>query len=418
MREKGVNRMSQHTNKTSQKGTALPLWAVVLIPVIGLVVTAALFLVADPMATFQRDLPPIEELSIQRIKVEGDGFHVVVYNDGPQPVTISQVLVDDAYWQFGAEPSATIPRLGKADIHVPYPWVEYEAHEVTLVTPAGATFSEEVPLATPLPGFGWGQFGAYGLIGFFVGVVPVALGMLWFPALRRLDRRWLESVLALTVGLLVFLLLDTFLEALELAREIPDFFQGIPLAVFVGLLTWFLLMAVESRQGGEGVGAGGRSGLYLAGLIALGIGLHNMGEGLAIGAAFATGEAALGSFLVIGFMLHNVTEGIGIAAPLLPSGSGQEKEGTVPGWTSFLWLTLLAGVPASIGAWIGGFAFSPVLATVFFGVGMGAIWQVIVDVAQLMLDRARRQDRSLFTWPNLAGFTIGILVMYLTAFLT
>lgn len=406
--------MTQDQNTTSAGNARLPLWAAVVLPILALALTVGLFLISNPMAVFRGNLPPLEDLSIQRVKVVQGGFEVTVYNDAPQPVTVSQVLVDDAYWNFTAEPSATIPRLGKATLHIPYPWVENEAHFITLITPAGATFEAEVPLATPLPGFGWRQFTAYGLIGVFVGVVPVILGMLWFPALQQLDRRWLESVLALTVGLLVFLLMDTFLEALELAREIPDFFQGIPLAIFVALLTWFLLLAVGSQRGRDRSSAGGQSGLYLAALIALGIGLHNMGEGLAIGAAFATGEAALGSFLVIGFMLHNVTEGIGISAPLLSGGDDTQA----PRLMTFLWLALLAGVPASIGAWIGGFAFSPILATVFFGIGLGAIWQVIVEVVQLMADRVRRRDGSLFTWPNLAGFTLGVLVMYLTAFLT
>jgi len=408
--------MSETTQTNTQQGNRLPLWAAITLPLLALLVTALLFAVADPIAVFRRDQPPIEELSIQRIKVREDGFHVIVYNDAPNPVTISQVLVDDAYWTFEAQPTNTIPQLGKARIHIPYPWVEFEAHEVTLVTPAGATISEVVSLATPLPGFGWRQFNAYGIIGIFVGVIPVALGVLWFPALKKLDRKWLEAVLALTVGLLVFLLLDTFLEAVELARDIPNFFQGIPLALFAALLTWFVLLAIGSRQDKEKSSSAGHAGLNLAGLIALGIGFHNLGEGLAIGAAFATGEAALGSFLVIGFMLHNITEGIGIAAPLLPAGSGEE--GSTPGILTFVWLVMLAGVPASIGAWIGGFAFSPILATVFFGIGIGAIWQVIVDVSQLMIDRARRRDTTLFSWTNLLGFSLGILVMYLTGFLT
>jgi zinc transporter ZupT len=98
-------------------------------------------------------------------------------------------------------------------------------------------------------------------------------------------------------------------------------------------------------------------------LIALGIGLHNLGEGLAIGAAFAVGAGALGSFLVVGFTLHNITEGIGIVAPLIPARkTSAEMEETAPepspAWTHFAGLALLAGAPAVAGAWIGGFAFS------------------------------------------------------------
>lgn len=413
---KGGNNMAQNMVENHEDpGLHLPIWAAVSLPILALVATLVLFLVTNPMAVFQEDLPPVEDLSIQRVEVVRGGFKVTVFNDSPNPVTVSQVLVDEAYWKFRAQPSATLPRLGKATLHIPYPWVEYEAHVITLITPAGMTFEAEVPLATPLPGVGWRQFTAYGLIGVFVGIVPVVLGMLWFPALQQLNQEWLDAVLALTVGLLVFLLLDTFLEALELARELPQFIQGIPMAIFSGLLTWLLLLAVGSRSG-SGRSSADNSGLYLAGMIALGIGLHNMGEGLAIGAAFATGEAALGSFLVIGFMLHNITEGIGISAPLLSARGDKGRKS--PRLLTFLWLALLAGAPASLGAWVGGFAFSPMLATVFFGVGMGAIWQVIVEVVQLMKSRAERREVPLFTWANLAGFSLGILVMYLTAFLT
>ncbi|MDZ7844977.1 MAG: hypothetical protein U5K99_09275 [Anaerolineales bacterium] len=401
---------------TTIKKSGLSLGLKIALPVLALILTLALFVFTDPTAVFQRGLPPVEDLTITRVEVVEGGFRVQVYNDGPDPVEIAQVLVDEAYWQFTVNPDAVVPPLGSREVFIPYPWVRYEAHVVTLLTPAGMTFSAEVPLAAPLPGFGWNQFWAYGLIGVFVGVVPVILGMLWFPALRQLDRRWLEAVLALTLGLLVFLLLDTFLEALELAREIPEFFQGVPLAVLTGMLTWLLLEAVGSGSGKNA--SGERSGLYLAGLIALGIGIHNMGEGLVIGAAFAAGESALGTFLVVGFMLHNITEGVGIAAPLLPADGEEGGARGVPGVLTFLWLALLAGAPASIGAWIGGFAFSPVLATLFFGVGLGAIWQVILAVGGLLVRRAEQRESPVFSWPNLAGFTLGVLVMYLTGFLT
>lgn len=406
---------SKESRKT--QNTGLPVSLTFLLPAIALILAVSVFLIGDPLSYFTSNQPPVEELSIQRLEVLQDGFRISVYNDGLEPVSISQVLVDDAYWSFEIQPQGAIPRLRKADILIPYPWVYAEAHEITLLTPTGATFKTEVAFSRQLPEFGWRQFGIYGLIGVLVGVIPVGLGMLWFPALRRLDRSWLEAILALTVGLLVFLLVDTFLEALELAREIPGFFQGIPLTVLAGLLTWFLLQTVRSTRS-QNRSKNQESGLYLAGMIAFGIGLHNLGEGLAIGAAFATGEAALGSFLVMGFMIHNITEGIGIAAPLLPSGKKDGSERAAPAFSTFIWLTLLAGFPASLGAWLGGFAFSPILATLFLGIGLGAIWQVILEVTQLIQRRTHARQSQLFSWPNLAGFSAGVLIMYLTAFLT
>jgi zinc transporter ZupT len=391
----------------------VPTWILGLLPLVALGLMLSIFAFGNPLALFTADLPPIEALTFEQIKVTPGGFEATLINGGPDPVTIAQVFVDEAYWTYTIEPGNTIPRLGRATLQVPYPWVEAEPHEIVVITDTGATFAGEVALATLTPEPGLAEFGAYGLLGVYVGIIPVALGMMWFPAMKRMGRRWLGAILALTEGLLVFLLIDTVLEAFEVSAALPGVFQGIPLVLFAALLTWLLLLAVgtNSRQGG---GRRASRGLTIAGMIALGIGLHNLGEGLAIGAAFSLGEAALGSFLVIGFTLHNITEGIGIAAPLLP---GKGSSGETPRLGSFVLLTLLAGAPAILGAWLGGFAFSPFLATLFLGIGAGAIWQVIVEVGGLLQRYAEAEELPLVSWLNLAGFLAGITVMYLTAFL-
>ena len=192
-------------------------------------------------------------------------------------------------------------------------------------------------MATLSPTPGLREFTGYGLLGIYVGVIPVSLGLLWYPAMKRMKRKWLGFLLALTVGLLVFLLIDTFLEILDVSASLPGAFQGIPLAIFAALLTWLAIMAVSARQSRRNQAGGSirEKGAFLATLIALSIGLHNFGEGLAVGAAFALGEAALGSFLVVGFILHNITEGIGIAAPLVPNKTGEEVKSsylTIPAY--------------------------------------------------------------------------------------
>ena len=390
---------------------ALPLWATALLPLAALGLMLSLFVFGDPLAAFKANLPPIESLTVQRVRVTADGFELTVVNGGPDAVTVSQVTVDDAYWTFTASPSATIPRLGQAVIRLTYPYVVGEPNAIRLVSSTGLTFDAEVPLAVETPTLDWSQFLRYGLVGLYVGIVPVALGLLWYPAMRRLGRRGLGVVLALTIGLLVFLLIDTLLEGLDVAAQLPAVFQGVSLLLFAALLTWLILLAVASRRGDAPGGA--PRGLYLSGLIALGIGLHNLGEGMAIGAAFALGEAALGSFLVLGFTLHNITEGVGIAAPLT---SGEASE-SAPRLRSFVGLALLAGAPAILGTWIGGFAFSPILAALFLGIGAGAIWQVIVEVGRLLQSYARRDGTSLTSWPNVLGFTLGLAIMFVTALL-
>lgn len=394
--------------RTDDQPGGLPLWLSGLLPLIALALLLSVFALGDPLALLRADLPPIEELTFERVRVVEDGFVATVVNGGPDPVKVSQVLVDDAYWAFEMEPDQTIAPLERAKIFIPYPWVATEAHFIKLITETGLTFEGEVELAVRSPVPGLRQFVAYGLVGVYVGVFPVALGMLWYPAMRKMGRRWLGAILALTEGLLVFLLIDTFLEGLEVSGQLPGVFQGVALVLFAALITWFALMAIGGQRGP-------RRGVALATLIAASIGLHNLGEGLAIGAAFALGEAALGSFLVIGFTLHNITEGVGIAAPLLPDlDTGAESR---PSWLTFAGLALLAGMPAVIGSWIGGFAFSPLLAALFLGIGAGAIWQVIVDVGRLLGSYAEREGSPLFSWLNLAAFLVGLAIMYLTAFL-
>ena len=406
--------------KTKIGSSRFPAWMTGLIPLLAIGLMLWLFNVVNPLAMFTNNLPPIETLSFDRIRVVEDGFEVSVMNSGPHPFRIAQVMVDDAFWQFNVEPSGELPRFGKATIHIPYQWIETEPHTILLVTNTGITFERVIPVATLTPQPGLRQFMGYGLLGIYVGVLPVILGLMWYPAMKRMGRKWLGFILALTIGLLVFLLVDTFLEVLEVGAELPAAFQGIPLALFAALITWLAIMAVSAMQTrrNEASGSVRAKGTFLATLIALSIGLHNFGEGLAVGAAFALGEAALGSFLVIGFILHNITEGIGIAAPLVPNRRSEEDpERTPPSLLTFAGLALLAGFPAVLGTWIGGFAFSPLLGTIFLGIGLGAIWQVIVEVTALLRRYAERDNTSWVSYLNLAGFLLGLSIMYLTAFL-
>jgi zinc transporter ZupT len=141
-------------------------------------------------------------------------------------------------------------------------------------------------------------------------------------------------------------------------------------------------------------------------MVAIGIGLHNLGEGLAIGSSFAIGELALGSFLILGFMVHNVTEGLGIAAPMAEGGRVSLRRLAA--------LALVAGAPAILGAWIGGFLVNDVLAVLFFAVAVGAALQVVIEVGRYV---AKRTPGGLTGGHVVGGFLAGVLVMYLTGLL-
>ncbi len=389
-------------------------WAAWLLPLSGLLALgAALISIRLPQA-LQSDLPAEEIVSLQQIEARPDGLRAFVVNAGPQSVTIAQVMVDDAFWSFQMDPGTTVPRLGRAVLSIPYPWVHGEPHRLVVLTSTGLTFEGELPVAVPTPPPGVSQLLAYALVGGFVGVVPVGLGLLFYPAMRRMGRQRLNAILALTVGMLVFLLIDTSQEALEIAGALPEVFQGQAVVLLIALLSWLAIGAIGNlrREAGSSI----PTGEHVAWLLAAGIGLHNLGEGMAIGAAFALGEAALGSFLILGFTLHNITEGIGIAAPLTP-GRKDLPEGYRPRRITFVGLTLVAGVPAVFGAWIGGFAYNPLAAAAALGVGMGAIWQVILEVGRLLRDDAARHEETVLSGSNVLGFVLGAGIMYTTALL-
>lgn len=367
---------------------------------IALLVLAIWWIAAlDPLRSFNNGAPPVEAITFERVVLGDTGISVQVRAGGSEAMRIAQVQVDDAYWTFTQEPPGPLPRSADAWIRVPYPWVIGEAHIIRLVTNTGATFEHEIPVAVPTPVVAPNQLLSQAIVGAIVGILPVAIGLLFYPALRGLGQSGMSFLLALTVGLLAFLLIDMTNEALELAAEAAPLFQGPAMVLLSGLATFLILMAVGRRSGRP-------EGLALAFYIALGIGLHNFGEGLAIGAAFAAGSAGLGTFLVLGFAIHNVTEGIGIAAPIVKA--------KPPLW-SFAALTLVAGAPAVFGMWLGSLSYGAQWSALALGVGAGAILQVVVEVGGYLVRSRSDQARPWLSPPILGGFLIGIAFMYVTA---
>jgi zinc transporter, ZIP family len=395
---------------TTPRGGRVPIWVAAGAPLVIVVVLVAVFLVFNPIAGL-REVPPVEAVAVERTVFEPDLVKLQLRNDGPDPVTIAQVLVNDAYWNYSIS-DERLGRLETATLTIPYPWEDGLPLEIALVTSTGLTIGHEVEAATLTPGLDARTLGVYALLGLYVGVIPVAVGLLWFPALRRASKRWLGFFLAFTVGLLVFLLADTVVEGIELAGETAAVLDGLMLFVIgaLGALLglFFFERLLERRRAGEEVPASGSwlGGLILAYLIATGIGLHNLGEGLAIGSALAVGEVALGTFLVLGFMLHNTTEGLAIVAPI---GSAEKR----PALWHFLALGAVAGAPTILGAWFGGFAFLPALASLLFGVAAGAIAQVVWAIA-----RSMPKGGELTSGAGVLGFMAGLVFMYVTGLLT
>jgi zinc transporter, ZIP family len=381
----------------------MPLWFKGLAPLVLLAGLVFLFLRVGPVGVFRATFPPVEELTLERIRLPEPGvMEVSVVNGGPEAVTIAQIMVDDANWVHTVDGNRRVERLERRTVRIPYPWVEGEPLTVAVVTNTGLTFSTEIAVATQSPPVDARYLGTFALLGVYAGVIPVFIGLLWLPFVRSIERRWIDFFLSLTIGLLVFLGVDALEEALATSAFVPGAYQGTALVVF-GLLGTPLVIgalgAWRARARGE------RSPLWVAALIAFGIGLHNLGEGLAIGTSYATGEIALGTFLVIGFLLHNTTEGLGIVTPL-----ADER----PRLRTLLSLGALAGVPTVIGAWIGGFTYSPIWTTLFFAIGAGAIVLVVYELWRLF---AKRSPAGLLAPLNAAGVLLGMLIMYATGLL-
>jgi zinc transporter ZupT len=381
----------------------VPLWLKGVGPLVLLAILVGVFLRVGPAGVFRQAFPPVEELTVERIRLPHHGImEVQVVNGGPEPVTVAQVMVDDANWVHRVNGSRTLDRLESRTITIPYPWVEGEPHTVALVTSTGLTFTGEVAVASQSPQVNARYLTTFALLGIYAGVIPVFIGLLWLPFVRAVDRKWIDFFLSLTIGLLIFLGVSSLVESTETAALVPAAFQGQAL-VLLGVFGTPLVLAAVGRWRASGKRE--RSPLYVAGLIALGIGLHNLGEGLAIGASYATGEIALGTFLVIGFLLHNTTEGLGIVTPL-----AHER----PRLGSLVLLGALAGLPTIIGAWIGGFTYSPAWTTLFLAVGAGAIAQVVYELWRLF---GRRNQAGLSAPLNAAGLLAGMLIMYCTGLL-
>ena len=385
------------------------LWA--LLPILLLVGVVSLFAAAGSSITdlVGSNPPPADELDIRRVAFEPGRIEIRVTNPQPDAITIGTVTVADAIVPYTVDGPSTLERLRSATIVVPYDWVPDEPISVGVTSSTGIQVTEEIAAAVETPGADSRSIFGYALIGFLVGVVPVALGLMWLPALRGADPRWLAAFMALTAGLLTFLALDALSEALALQATLPGQLGGTGLVLLGVAASYLALTFVAERLGKRGRKAGDSGllgGIALATLVAVGIGLHNLGEGLAIGSSFALGELALGSFLIVGFMVHNVTEGLGIAAPI--------AEGTRVSLGRLAALAVVAGAPAIVGAWIGGFLTSDLLGVLFFAVATGAALQVVVEVGRYISRKAPGGLRS--AWVG-GGFLAGVTVMYLTGLL-
>ena len=383
-----------------RSGFVWRLWPLAPILLLALVVGAFVSGGSSIVDLIGKNPPPLDVFDIQRVEFQPREIRIRVRNPQPQELTIASVTVDDAIVPFTLDGPATLKRLRARTIVVAYNWVDGDPVTVGVTSSTGIETVRDVAAAVETPSASAQGFFGYAVIGFLVGVVPVALGLLWLPSLRRADPKWLAAFMALTGGLLSFLAVDSLSEAFTLQAQLPGPLGGAGLVLLGVALSALGMTFLSSRLARGKTGA---AGLGLALLVAIGIGVHNLGEGLAIGTSFAFSELQLGTFLIVGFMIHNLTEGLAIAAP-----ATEARRISV---LQLLGLAVVAGSPAILGAWIGGYASNDVLGVVFFGAAAGAALQVVAEVGGFV---ARRAPGGLRSGWVIGGYLAGITVMYVT----
>ena len=511
----GIN--ASNTNTKAPKGKRRKIASLVLAITPLIILAGMIYFLSSP---FGQNLintgVPLPEVTIEKVEFHENQVVAFIRNTGPEQVTISQADINDRIQSAAIEPSQVLPRLSEAKVIIPFFWNTAEPYEVGITTSDGTRFSKVIDAAAPAPVPNINQFSVFAMLGVFVGVIPVLIGLAWYPFMRKITRNQYNFFLSLTAGLLVFLGIDAFLESNEIAaNNLAATFNGqllipvIIIATFLGLfyLSEYFGKRAESKLSFEYekeekehndtrrlnaqnnfqessvnplsktrvssssltnplsndmIGIAQKEEeedrvekrkkeeeekltrlidkrelikpLTLSLMVAIGIGLHNFGEGLAIGAAVLLGEIALSTFLIIGFTIHNTTEGLAIVAPLAKTGKLMIRRLVAMG--------LIAGIPTILGTWIGGFVYSPLASIIFLSIGAGAIFQVVYALAVWMskslresskANKAKSVDlgektassgtRSLASQQKsptaaiIAGFIVGLLIMYITGLL-
>ena len=353
---------------------------------------------------------PLPEISIELVNFVDSEIQVTVRNTGPVPVEVVMADINDRIQPAAIEPDRFLERYETALVRIPFEWNEAEPYIIGLTIDDGTRFEKEIEAAAPALKPDLELVGLFAVIGTYVGIIPVMIGLLWLPFIRRISKSKYHFFLALTAGLLLFLGIDAIEEAIVVSGEnLAGSFNGVLLTVTVTVLSFLGLYYAGQKLIDNSQFSRLSKPIAIALMIAIGIGLHNFGEGLAIGAAVGLGSIAFSTFLIVVFALHNTTEGIAIAGPL-----SKDKTSTRSLIGKLVGLGLIAGSPAIFGAWIGGFSYSPFSSVVFLAIGAGAIFQVIIVIFRMIREEG---DKNLSSASVVSGISIGMLVMYLTSIL-
>ena len=381
-----------------------PKIAISAIAPIVLLAILILFLLG-PASTFLQFGIVLPEISIEKVEFIGNEIQATVRNTGPVGVNVVVADVNDRIQPAAIEPDIHLERFETGLVRIPYDWNEGQPYTIGLTIDDGTRFEKQVDAASASLEPNSELFVFLGIIGLLIGVVPIMIGLLWYPFIKKLGKNAFNFFLAFTIGLLLFLGLDAIEEAFEISNtHLASVFNGELLIATVVILSFLGLYGIGNILIKRSEFSKLSKGLAISLMVAIGIGLHNLGEGLAVGAAIALGQVALSTFLIIGFAIHNTTEGLAIAAPLTRTKSVIGK---------MIGFGLIAGIPAIFGTWIGGFSFSPFFTIIFLSIGAGAIFQVVWSIFKFI----KEESDSFSSISIICGIALGLVVMYLTSIL-
>ena len=370
-------------------------------PIVLLAILIAFLL--GPASTFLQFGIVLPDISIEKVEFTENEIRATVRNTGPIDVNVAVADVNDRIQPAAIEPDSHLKRFETGLVRIPYDWNEGQPYAIGITIDDGTRFEKQIDAASASLEPNAELFGFLGIIGLLIGVVPIMIGLLWYPFIKKLGKNAFNFFLSFTIGLLLFLGLDAIEEAFEISNDhLAPIFNGELLIATVVILSFLGLYGIGNLLIKRTEFSKLSKGLAISLMIAIGIGLHNLGEGLAVGAAIALGQVALSTFLIIGFAIHNTTEGLAIAAPLARTKSFVGK---------MIGFGMIAGVPAIFGTWIGGFSFSPFFTIIFLSIGAGAIFQVVLSIFQFIKD----ESDSFSNISIISGIGAGLTLMYLTS---